>query len=244
MKIDIAGVLIDNITKAEAIAKIDSFVQSGQPHYAVTPYSEIVVFALKDEKYRHTLNSADLSLADGIGVIFAAKYFGTEIRERITGRILVYDIAKLCESKNYSMALVGGTDSVAAQAAYELKKLYPKLTINLALSGFPAFDDRIVKEIAESNSDILLIAYSPPKQEQWLADNIHRLNVKMGIGLGGTFDYIAGKRPVPPQIFHSLGLEWLWRLITQPWRIKRIWNGVPVFAWKILNYKKHERSTS
>jgi len=239
MKIDVAGVQIDNISKAEAIAKIDSFVQSGQPHYVVTPYSEMVVFAQKDEKYKQALNHADLSLADGVGVIFAAKYFGSEIKERITGRIFVYEIARLCQDKNYSLALVGGSDNIAAQAAYELKKQFPRLQITLALSGRP-FEQFSIKEINDSNSDILLIAYSPPRQEQWLADNIKKLNVKVAMGLGGTFDYIAGKRPVPPKFFHSMGLEWLWRLITQPWRVIRIWNAVPVFIWKVIMYKfKH-----
>jgi N-acetylglucosaminyldiphosphoundecaprenol N-acetyl-beta-D-mannosaminyltransferase len=95
----------------------------------------------------------------------------------------------------------------------------------------------VIKEINDSNSDILLIAYSPPKQEQWLYENIQKLNVKMAMGLGGTFDYIAGKQVLPPNFMHQMGLEWLWRLITQPWRIKRIWNAVPVFIWKIYKYK-------
>ncbi len=244
MKIDIAGVLVDNITNSESVKKIDEFVMSGRPHYIVTPYSEMIVFAQNDPRYRDILNHAALSLPDGIGILRAAKYLGSEIRERVTGRKLIYDIAKLSEAKGYSIAMVGGHDNVAQLAAAALKKQFPNLKINLAISDRP-FDDKILAEINDSKSDILLIGYSPPKQEIWLAQNISKLGVKVGIGLGGTFDYLAGKRFTPPNLVHYMGLEWLWRLVTQPWRIGRMWNAVPVFIWTVYKYKiNHERNTN
>ncbi len=235
-KINIVGVQIDNLSKDEAIAKIDSFIISKNPHYVVTPYSEMIVFAREDEIYRGALNQAHLSLPDGIGIIFAAKFFGMKIKERIVGRKFIFDLAKLSESKKYSMALVGGLDDVATKTADKLKEIFPNLKINLTLSP-PAFDESVIQKISESNSDILLIGYSPPKQELWLSQNYLKLNTKVAIGLGGTFDYLAGKHPVPPNFMHQMGLEWFWRLITQPWRIKRIWNAVPVFIWKVFKYK-------
>lgn len=263
-KINIAGVQIDNITKTEVIAKIDEFVGSGKPHYVVTPYSEIVVFAQRDENYKQVLNHANLALPDGIGILWAAKfldlritdyglrifsliktllaiifnpkYIRSVIHEQVTGSRLIYDIAKLASEKNYSLALVGGEDNVAMEAALELKKIYPNLNIKLTLSGRP-FDEHLTKEIANNNSDILLIAYSPPKQEMWLAQNYQNLGCKVAIGLGGTFDYIAKKHRPAPHFMHYVGLEWLWRLITQPWRIKRMWNAIFVFIWIIYKYK-------
>ncbi|MEJ0021105.1 MAG: WecB/TagA/CpsF family glycosyltransferase [Candidatus Doudnabacteria bacterium] len=267
MKINVGGVNIDNVTKSEAIERIDGFIKSGEPHYVVTPYSEMIVFASNSENYRQVLNAADLSLADGVGILWAAKYLSLKntffsvfislaaivfdpnyirsvIREQITGSRLIYDLAELAQEKNYSVALVGGQGNVAAQAAYELKKLYPNLNIKLALSGRP-FDAQIVKEITDSNSDILLVAYSPPKQEIWLAQNLQNLNNKVAIGLGGTFDYLAGIRRPAPNFMHYTGLEWLWRLMTQPWRFKRMWNAVPVFIWKIYIFKlKHNAARS
>ncbi|MBX4186684.1 MAG: WecB/TagA/CpsF family glycosyltransferase [Candidatus Doudnabacteria bacterium] len=252
---EIAGVRVDNISTGETIQKIQEFVRSGQAHYIVTPYSEMIVFALNDPKYKEVLNNADLSLPDGVGVVFGSRLFGTRIDHRVTGRLLVYDIAALAEANGYTLALVGGINNVAAQAAYNLKRKYPNLKINLALSGRPfdeniiqeinhsnsdilrPFDENIIQEINHSNSDILLLAYSPPKQEKWLAENLKNLNVKVAIGLGGTFDYLAGIRLPAPKFVHYVGLEWLWRLVTQPWRIKRIWNAVPVFVWKVLIYK-------
>ncbi len=242
MSVDIVGVKVNNISKTQALKAIEDFVAAQKPHYIVTPYSEMIVFAQKDARYQEALNNADLSLPDGIGIVWAAKVLGNKISERITGRKFVFDLMELAAKNNYSVSLVGGEGNIAAQAAYELKKLYPSLNIKLALSGRP-FDGAIVREIAESNSDILLIAYSPPKQELWLHDNKDRLNARVAIGLGGTFDYLAGKRPVPPEVMHKLGLEWFWRLITQPWRIKRIWNAVPVFIWTVYKcklYGKHQ----
>lgn len=259
MKIDVAGVNIDNLSKDEVLRKVDEFVESKEPHYIVTPYSEMIVFAQRDENYKNVLNHAGLALPDGIGILWAAKYLSLKsrhfslltslaaiifkpkyirsvVREQITGSRFVYDLAKLAARKNYSLALVGGQGNVAAQASYELKKHFPNLNIKLAVSGRP-FDDRIVKEIHDSNSDILLLAYSPPKQEVWMSRNYQNLNCSVTIGLGGTFDYLAGIRPSAPHFLRYLGLEWLWRLITQPWRIMRMWNAVPVFIWKVYRYK-------
>jgi N-acetylglucosaminyldiphosphoundecaprenol N-acetyl-beta-D-mannosaminyltransferase len=269
MKIDVAGVLIDNVSKQEAIDTIDKFVRSGNPHLVITPYSELIVFAQNDSDYRNILNQADLSLPDGIGVIWAAKYLSLKshniftalfqviytgaaiifkpdyirsvITQQISGNEFVFDIAELAQEKKYSIVMVGGQSKVAAQASYELKKIFPDLKINLALSGRP-FDEKIIREISDSNSDILLIAYSPPKQEFWLAQNLKNLNAKVAVGLGGTFDYLAKIHPSPPSFLRQIGLQWLWRLFTQPWRLKRMWNAVPVFVWKVYKYKVNNQN--
>jgi N-acetylglucosaminyldiphosphoundecaprenol N-acetyl-beta-D-mannosaminyltransferase len=265
MKIDIAGVFVDDFSKDEALEKISEFVASGKNHFMVTPYSEMIVFAQRDEAYRKALNQADLSLPDGIGILWASKflslptthyklltgyklfysllailfnrkYIRSVIHEQITGSRFVLDIAKLAQSKNYSLALVGGKDGVAKNAARELKRKLPNLIINLAISDKP-FDPEIIEKINASNSDILLIAYSPPKQEMWLYENCEKLRCKAMIGLGGTFDYLAGKRLQVPDFLHYMGLEWLYRLVTQPWRFKRMWNAIPVFIWTVYKYK-------
>ncbi len=264
MKVDIAGVFVDAVTKSETLNKLDEFLQAQQPRLVVTVYSEFIVFASHEDTYKRVLNHADLSLADGFGILWAAKYlslpvlnpllellrlmlnlsralfdkayFKTVLPEVITGSRLVWDIAKLAAEKNYSLALVGGFNGVALAASQKLLEHYPNLKFNLVLSP-AAFDDSVAEQINRSNSDILLIAYSPPKQEMWLAENLGKLNVKVALGLGGTFDYLAGKRVPAPNFISRLGLEWLWRLLTQPWRIKRMWNAVPNFIWTTYRYK-------
>jgi N-acetylglucosaminyldiphosphoundecaprenol N-acetyl-beta-D-mannosaminyltransferase len=260
MRIDIAGVQVDNITKQETLHKISEFVRSGQPHLIVTTYSEFIVEAQENEKYRQVLNNADLSLPDGVGILWAAKYLSLKrkniltwlsslasivlapqatrsvIKEQVTGSRMIWDIAKLAEDNNFSLAMVGGWDGVAEQAASKLKQKHPNLKINLAFCP-KAFDGSTVEKIKQSNSDILLIAYSPPKQEIWLSENLSRLNVKVAMGLGGTFDYVSGKKSPAPAWMGKLGLEWLWRLITQPYRIKRMWRAIPIFSYIIYMYR-------
>ena len=264
MRIDVAGLHIDNVTVAQTLEKITQFVKSGRPHYLVTAYSEFVVEATNNPKYKAVLNNSDLSLPDGIGILWAAKFLSqtkkdpfstivhwiislfqivlaplkirSVIKEQVTGSRLIYDIAALAEQNGFSLALVGGFDDVAEQSAKVLKNKYPNLKINLAYNP-EYFDERAVFKIAQSQSDILLIAYQPPKQEIWLAENLPQLNVKVAIGLGGTFDYLAGKRQPAPNILHYLGLEWFWRMVTQPWRIKRMWRAIIVFSFLVLKYQ-------
>lgn len=258
MKINIAGVLIDNISYDQTLYKIDEFVQSKLPHHIVTSYSEFIVGAQTNEKFRAVLNRAALNVPDGIGILWAANYLSGEkglliwlwslaqiilspkstravIKEQVTGSHLIWDIVRLAQEKKYTLALVGGLGSVAQQSATILQHKFPGLNISFAMSD-NKFDSNLVEQIQTSNSDILLVAFQPPKQEIWISENLANLNVKVAIGLGGTFDYIAGKRPQAPKFMHYMGLEWLWRLITQPWRIKRIWRAIVEFSWLI--YKK------
>ncbi len=268
MKIDIAGVLVDNVTVSEAIERIKSFVSSGKANYVVTPYSEFIVEADKNTRYKEVLNKADLSVPDGIGILWAAKFLSlpkrdpiitflnwlgslisivldpdstrSVIKEQVTGRKLIWDIAQMAAENNFSLALAGGFDGVAEKSAEVLKQKFPTIKINLALTP-DKFDDSLVEKISQSNSDILLIAYQPPRQEMWIAENLNKLNVKVAMGLGGTFDYLAGRRQPAPDLIHHLGLEWMWRLVTQPWRIKRMWNAIVNFSILVLNYKFYGR---
>jgi N-acetylglucosaminyldiphosphoundecaprenol N-acetyl-beta-D-mannosaminyltransferase len=274
MKLNIAGVHVDSLSRHEAVKKIDEFVQSGSYHYVVTPYSEFFVFARTNHHFRAALNKASLSLPDGIGVLWAAKFLSspaprhrpvrflivtwqlivslfrtffdvnyakTVIRERISGSSFIWDVTKLAFQKHYSLALVGGTHDMAQKAAHKLRIHFPFINIKLAISDRP-FDKYVTDRIAASHSDILLIAYSPPKQELWLEENGAKLGVKVAFGLGGTFDYLGEKYPTAPHFWHSRGLEWAWRLMTQPWRIGRIWNAVPVFIWTIYKFKLKNRN--
>jgi N-acetylglucosaminyldiphosphoundecaprenol N-acetyl-beta-D-mannosaminyltransferase len=265
MKIDIAGVLVDDVTNQEALNKIKEFVISGTSHYIVTPYSEFIVTASNNSQFKEAVNKADLSLPDGVGILWAGKFlsmpkknpvvtflnwFGslasivlspnsvrTVFKEQVSGSRIIWDIAKLAEDNKFSLSLVGGFNGVAEKTAQALKNRYPNLTINLAYSPAGDFDEEVIRKINDSNSDILLIAYQPPKQEIWMAENKDRLNVKVVMGLGGTFDYISGLYQQAPDFMYNLGLEWLWRMITQPKRIKRIWNATVIFSLLTLRYK-------
>lgn len=175
-----------------------------------------------------------------LSLIFHPKYCRTVLPERVTGTDLVWKIAQLCEQKNCSIYLLGAIGNISQLASKKLKQRFPNLKIAGAFAGSPKpeADEKSRAIINHAQPDILFVAYGHQKQEKWIDRNLPKLNsVKLAIGVGGAFDFIAEKTKRAPQFFRKLGLEWFWRLITQPWRIKRIWTATFIFPWKVLKYK-------
>lgn len=259
-------------------------VSNLKPFYIVTPNPEIVNRAQKDEALRKILNSADLSLPDGIGIVAANKFLslptprgqaakilrpllclGQAIKVGLSvlfnrkwlesdlkvlpGRVIFRELVKIAAEKNLRVFLLGSKPGVASQAAKNLNTKYHILNTKyssgplLNQDGTPADksqekqDQEVVKMINRFRPHFLFVAFGPPKQEKWVVSNLNRLNCGLAMVIGGTLDYFAGRAPFPPKIFEKLGLEWLWRLITQPNRLKRILTAVIVFPLKVYWYK-------
>ena len=167
--------------------------------------------------------------------------------EKISGSDLVWDLAKLAADNNFSIFLLGGFEDTAKLAARKLDELVMKKhgrafslqdsNPNIFWSGKNPSDASVIDDINRATPDILLVAYGPIKQEVWIAKNLPKLNIKLAVGLGGTFDYLAGKRLQPPKTIRKIGLEWLWRLITQPYRAGRIWRATYGLSIFLLRYK-------
>ena len=168
-------------------------------------------------------------------IIFNTRWIKSALPEKIVGADLVWDLAKLAANNNLSVFLLGGFGNTTKIVAEKLSTRYPRLIIHY--SNKNPNDPTILDDINRDNPDILFVAYGPIKQESWIARNLPKLSVKLVIGVGGTFDYIAGKRLAPPKFVRKIGLEWLWRLITQPWRLKRIFNATFGLAWGLWHYK-------
>ncbi len=238
----ILGVRIDNLSKTEALMKIERFLYSDKQNFLTTPNPEFLVAAKKDEEFKNILNKADLSLADGFGLMLAAKHQGEPLKERITGSDLIWDIAKLANEKNKSIFLLGGKDNVAELTAEKLKQKFPGLKIKAFGGGELSPKKENDEEIAEVNKfspDILLVAMNFVNQEKWIYQNLSRMpSVKLAAGLGGTFDFISGKSKRAPKLMRQIGLEWLWRLILEPWRWKRICNAVFKFGWFVFTARR------
>ncbi|MBI4050064.1 MAG: WecB/TagA/CpsF family glycosyltransferase [Candidatus Doudnabacteria bacterium] len=243
MKIDVLGVKIDDLTREQVVHRLKNLLVLPKPVFIVTPYSESIVAAQRDAEFRNILNSADLSLPDGMGVVWAANFLGAKLPEKISGSDFVWDLAEIAADYNFSIYLLGGYGDTPKLAAAKLKSKFPNLKIagtsNAPGLSFPRRRESIpldagsksgmtdiINEIDNSRADFLLVALGPVRQEKWIAENLPDLRVKLAIGLGGTFDYLAGKRPPAPRILRVTGLEWLWRLLTQPWRVIRIFKGV------------------
>jgi N-acetylglucosaminyldiphosphoundecaprenol N-acetyl-beta-D-mannosaminyltransferase len=235
-KIAILGVKVSNITKNETIEISRGFLFDGGQHIITSPNPEMAVLALKDAEFASVFDKADLCLPDGIGLILASKFFGTPLKERITGSDFIFDLLNLSEKEGKSVYLLGASEGVAEKASLKLKEKYPNLKIVGTESGGDAADldnQNTLNKINSARPDILFVAFGQVKQEKWIAKNLPKLpSVKIAIGIGGAFDFIAGTAKRAPKIIRKIGLEWLWRLILEPWRAKRIWNATMVFGWK------------
>lgn len=216
----ILGVEVDALTRHEALECVDALMHSRGQHLITTPNPEIVVAAQQDAEFCKILNQAALALPDGVGLMWAARMLGTPLKERIAGSDFVWDIAQLAAERGYTMQLMGGKGGTAQEAAKRLKIKVEKL------------------KIVETNPDILLVALGHGKQEKWIAEHLRELpSVKIAMGVGGALDFIAGHVARAPRALRFIGLEWLWRLMRQPWRAPRIWRAVVVFSWLVLRAK-------
>jgi N-acetylglucosaminyldiphosphoundecaprenol N-acetyl-beta-D-mannosaminyltransferase len=196
--------------------------------FIVTPNPEILVYAQRHLDYKDKLNSADIALADGSGILAASLLLGLGIPQRTTGVDFIEELCKVSREKPLSMGFLGGRSGVALRTAECLKQKYP--WINVVFTG-EEWLDKDVK--TQKTIDILFVAYGFPKQEQWIYEHLQELPVTAAIGVGGAFDYISGAVPRAPRPMRSLGLEWFFRLMLQPKRIKRQL-ALPLFVFLIL----------
>ncbi len=242
-RIFILGVPIDDVTEQEAVKIIDSLMNDGQLHQVVTVNPEFVMEAQRDQRFMQVLNDASLATADGIGIVWAARWLGTPIRERVTGVVLVERLAKQAVIRGWRIFFLGAAPGVAEKAAQVLRHRYAGLQIAGCYAGSPSIIEEpfVRQQILDANPDILLVAYGHPAQDLWIARNQALIRVPLAIGVGGTFDELVGIVPQAPAWMHSFGLKWLWRLIQQPWRFKRIFTAVVRFPLTVM-FRRFRRS--
>jgi N-acetylglucosaminyldiphosphoundecaprenol N-acetyl-beta-D-mannosaminyltransferase len=234
-RIDILGIKIDDVTSEEALARIDQFVADGRPHLVTTVNPEFIVSAQTDAAFSQILNQADLNLADGQGLLWAARLLGVSLRERVTGVDTLVRLAELSARKGYVIYLLGAAEGVAEAAAQILSTRFPGLRVAGTYAGSPApeEDDAIVERIRRVQPQLLFVAYGAPSQEQWIKRNMPRLQVPVAMGVGGAFDFVSGRASRAPVWVQRLGLEWLHRLAHEPWRWRRM-TALPRFCWLLL----------
>lgn len=248
-KINILGVDISNLTFSEGIRQVLEWIKNSEKkYYIVTPNPEGVMLARKDIEFKKILNQADLAIPDGAGLVWAGKILGKPFKERITGVDFMLGLCQLADREGFSVGLLGAGSGVVEKAAETLKKRYPDLKIPLCKQewdedqGSPGARPRGLLGQSQGDTlvevDLLFIALGMPKQEKWIKENLEKIPVKVVMGVGGTFDYLAGKIPRAPEGLRNLGMEWLYRLIREPRRFKRqlaIWEfGLLVLKEKLL----------
>jgi N-acetylglucosaminyldiphosphoundecaprenol N-acetyl-beta-D-mannosaminyltransferase len=237
-EIRILGVRVDCLEMTEALGRLEHFVDEGGLHLVATVNPEFVMLAQKDADFARVLASAQLCLADGSGVVWAARRQGCALREPVAGVDLVEPIASMCARRGFRLFLLGAMPGVADKLAARLRAAHPQLAV-MAHAGAPnpSHDAEALKVIHEHRADVLLVAYGAPAQELWI-DRLHdRLQVAVAMGVGGAFDYLTGRVPRAPEWMRRAGLEWLHRLVRQPWRIRRM-AVLPIYAIKVLSAPK------
>ena len=221
----ILGVRVDCLDMAGTVAAIERMVAQREPtHVVATINPEFVMRARVDEQFRAVLEGASLCIADGIGVVWAMRRQGCPQSERVTGSDLVPMLARLCADHGWRPFLLGARPGIAAECARRLEAANPGLRVAGTFAGSPRpeDDEKALGLIAAAAPDILLVAYGAPHQELWIARHRHRLQVPVAIGVGGTFDFLAGRVRRAPVWLRRAHLEWLWRLALQPRRLRRM----------------------
>jgi N-acetylglucosaminyldiphosphoundecaprenol N-acetyl-beta-D-mannosaminyltransferase len=222
---------VDNLSKSEVLEKIRQLLVSNEfGKQLSTTNPEFILTAQKDEKFREIINNSWLSVADGYGIKLASKWLFKKDTEVIPGTDLVFDIAKICTEKNEKIFLLGGFGDTPKLTAEKLKQ-NSGLLVDYSVFENEQKNDKI----KAFQPAVLFVAINHPHAQIWINENLPQLpSIKLAIGVGGAFDYISEKIKRAPESWRSKGLEWLYRLIHQPRRLKRIWNAWIVFSFKIF----------
>jgi N-acetylglucosaminyldiphosphoundecaprenol N-acetyl-beta-D-mannosaminyltransferase len=222
--VNVLGVRVDDVTYSETLALLLGAVDSRTPCVVTTPNPEFVMLARRDPAFAAVLDRATLNIPDGVGLLLAARLAGDSLREHVQGTDVVLQLAKVSAERGLRWFLLGGLGDVAERAARVLQQQFPGVEIAGAMAGSPLPDhDAPTRDAIRSAGrvDVILVAYGAPKQEAWLDRNLAVLDIPIGIGVGGVFNYLSGDTPRAPTWVRRLHFEWLHRLITQPWRWRR-----------------------
>ncbi len=241
-RVEILGVEIDGVTLAEAIERLVGVMRGpAMPggYHVITANPELVMSAVDSHPLSRQVldifHNASLVVADGIGVVWASRIFGTPLPERVPGIELAEGALAAAGEEGRRVYLLGGEPDVAAEAAARLTQRFPGLRVAGTHHGYFSEDEvpRLVEEIAEASVDLLLVGLGAPKQELWIAAHRKRLQAKVVIGVGGSLDVFAGRTRRAPLVYQTLGLEWAYRLAREPRRVRRM-AALPRFVARVL----------
>ncbi len=241
--IKIFGVRIHNTTLADVANLLKDYLKADKLSVIYTPNTEIVMAAKEDSDLRDLLNRADLIIPDGIGLIYGSKIKKKPLKERVTGFDTSMKLLDIANENSYSIFLLGGKEGVSETAARNIKKDYPNIKIAGYQNGYfkgshlglvdSEEEMKILYTINEANPDIIFVGLGFPMQEKWIDANKDKLNSRVIIGNGGVMDILAGNAKRAPEFYQKFGLEWFYRLMQNPTRIKRQM-ALPKFMLMVL----------
>ena len=238
-KADILGVKVDSLTMAEALGRVEELIENNNPSLVATANAEMIMRATKDAELMKILSEAALVVPDGAGTVWAARHIGAKMPERVAGYDLAQEILKTAPEKGYRVYFFGAAPGVAEKAKAKAEKLYPGVKIVGVRDGYfnAEYEEEIIADIKKAAPHVLLAALGVPKQEKWLYNHLDEISVPVSMGVGGTFDVMAGAVRRAPKWMQKARLEWLFRGLMQPSRAGRLM-VLPKFVVKVHLSKK------
>lgn len=238
-KVRIYGVPISKMSMDQTVAYLTNVIEQRQPHQVITANPIMVMAAQDDPAYLSMMQRAELIVPDGTGVVWAAKYVGEPVVERVPGYDLIHELMKVGESKGWKVYLLGASNEVIQAAAEKLRTTYPGIKLVGVRDGYfkDEQDAEVIQDIVDAAPDILLVGRSAANQEPWIGKYKQQIGVPVMMGVGGSFDVLSGKLKRAPVLFQKLRLEWFYRLMQEPWRYKRMLL-LPKFALKVMRDKE------
>lgn len=233
MKIDVMGLKFDSMTMDEALSRAEALLRGDKAAYVVTPNAEIAYEALHDGQLREMLNGADLMLPDGAGVVLASKLLRTPVKQKVAGVDFAAGLLGILERNGQSLYLLGGKPGIGELAAQKMLEAHPQLRIAGIADGYFQDEAPVIAKINASGADALFVCRGAPKQERFMVQHQQELHVHLMAGLGGSLDAFAGTVQRAPAWMIRLNLEWLYRLIREPKRFRRMLR-LPKYLWAVM----------
>ncbi|MCZ1264113.1 WecB/TagA/CpsF family glycosyltransferase [Paenibacillus tundrae] len=238
--VSIYGIPFSKLTMKETVEVLRQAVLTKQPHHVITANPIMVMAALENPAMMKVMQSAEMIVPDGTGVVWAANYCGEPVAERVPGFELLHELLRVGENYRWGVYLLGSTPEVIQETAVRLQEQYPAIRIVGYRDGYfgPAEDEQVVASIHEAAPDLLFVARGADTQEPWIHKYKDALQVPVTMGVGGSFDVISGKSKRAPKVFQKLRLEWFYRLLREPSRAGRML-ALPKFAVKVMRDKEN-----
>jgi N-acetylglucosaminyldiphosphoundecaprenol N-acetyl-beta-D-mannosaminyltransferase len=244
-RVSLLEIPIDPLTQAEAVDWVARAVRQSRSNQIVSINPERMMQARRDPSFAALLRQSDLSLADGIGVMWACRWMGQQLPERVTGVDFVRALAARGSQEGWRFFFLGAAPGVAEEAARLLAAQYPGFQVAGTFAGSPKSEQEslIAERIRSSKTDILFVAFGAGAEEFWIARNLEKTGVRVAMGVGGALDFISGRTRRAPKWMRERGLEWLHRLVREPWRWRRQL-ALPRFAWVVVRQARNSREAA